>query len=75
MNKYGLDNGWRKLNKLAAGSTRTLSLPLNMYKYLGFTKDDVLLGRWGIVDGKLMLEIKKMESAVTDVTKETESAG
>ena len=59
--KYGLQDGWRKLNKMKSGSTRILSLPYNIYRDLGFSKSDELMGRWVVVDGKLVLEMKKME--------------
>jgi hypothetical protein len=50
---------------MKSGSTRILSLPHNVYRDLGFSKSDELMGRWVVVDGKLMLEMKKMEAVTS----------
>lgn len=66
--KYGLKDGWRKLSKMSNSATRILSLPYNVYKELGYSRDEPLMAKWSVVDGKLMLEVKKMEVTGNNVS-------
>jgi hypothetical protein len=53
---------------MSNSATRILSLPYNVYKELGYSRDEPLMAKWSVVDGKLMLEVKKMEVTGNNVS-------
>jgi hypothetical protein len=54
-----LPDGWRKLSPMAGGGTRILSLPCSVYSLLGYGPKDKIRGKWEILDGVLILRLKK----------------
>ncbi len=52
---------WRFINRHNGSSSRLVNVPSVLFERLGFCSGDMLLGRWEILDGRLFLEIRKVE--------------
>ncbi|MFA5365863.1 MAG: hypothetical protein WC325_11840 [Candidatus Bathyarchaeia archaeon] len=53
---------WRFINRRNGSGSRLVNVPSVLFERLGYCSGDMLLGRWTILDGRLFLELRKVES-------------